>query len=476
MRVIGYIRVSQVGGRAGDSFISPQVQRDRIAQLAAAQGHTIVAWQEDLDQPGSTIDRPGLEAAFQLVEAREADAIAVAKLDRFARSVTGAANALARLEAAGANLIAADLGMDTSTPAGKLMRNVLMALAEFELDRIRENWQAATERAVARGAMMTRAKVGYRKSKAGTLELDPVQAPVVREIFRRRALGEGWRAICEHLNATCEWKQGWTITTLMGIVRSRTYLGEARYGDTVNAGAHEPLVTRAEWEAAQQATLLRRPREVGSLLAGIARCAGCGYVMSRETSGAVRAPHRYVFYACRKYHAGGACPAPTKISQPLLDEHVERLFLDRLVDLPVADLQPVDTDRGLVDAVELAEAELVAYRDANLVSILGVEAYRAGLAERAQRVDAARFELQARRRHLVAAVPAVSLLEAWPDLGREERRRILAAGIDAVFVKPAHLGRRGTPVEERCRVLFASDGHGVLLAGRGSGELRPFCF
>src|SRR5262245_29747770 len=85
-RAIGYIRVSRVNGRSGDSFISPDVQRKQIRRLARAKGATVVAWFEDLDQSGGKYERPGFQAALELIEAGDADLFLVAKLSRFARS------------------------------------------------------------------------------------------------------------------------------------------------------------------------------------------------------------------------------------------------------------------------------------------------------------------------------------------------------------------------------------------------------
>jgi DNA invertase Pin-like site-specific DNA recombinase len=106
MRLIGYVRVSRVAGREGESFISPDVERERIDKYAQAQDHRVAAWQEDLDQPGSRYERPGFQLALEAVERGEAEGIAVVALDRFARSVPDAAIALKRLEAAGGTLIA----------------------------------------------------------------------------------------------------------------------------------------------------------------------------------------------------------------------------------------------------------------------------------------------------------------------------------------------------------------------------------
>src|SRR5206468_3179143 len=152
--------------------------------------------------------------------------------NRFSRNVTGAARALERLEKVGGVLLAADLGMDTSTPTGKLMRNVIFALGEFELDLIRESWQAATEKAIGRGVYIAgRVPVGYVRGDDGRLVVDTANADAVRYVFRARGAGHSWKAICEELDR--EHPQdgtSWTSQRLQWIVRNRVYLGEARQG------------------------------------------------------------------------------------------------------------------------------------------------------------------------------------------------------------------------------------------------------
>jgi hypothetical protein len=64
-----------------------RTQRDQIKAYARAHGHRIVGWQEDLDKPGSTLNRPGLQAALQAIDAGEADGLIAAKLDRVTRSI-----------------------------------------------------------------------------------------------------------------------------------------------------------------------------------------------------------------------------------------------------------------------------------------------------------------------------------------------------------------------------------------------------
>lgn len=458
-RLIGYVRVSRVAGRDGDSFISPTVQRERIEAAAKATGHTLVDVLTDLDQPGSKYQRPGFQQALERVEAGEADGIVVAALDRFARSVPDAAVALRRLEDAGAVLISVRDALDTSTPVGRFARTMMLALAELELDRIRENWATARDHAITRGVHISRVPpLGYQRGDDGRLEPDPATAPVVRELFRRRAAGAPWRTLAAFLDERLPRENGgaWAVSTLTSMLGRRVYLGEAAAGDLINATAHAPLVSRAEWEAAQAAPQSpRTPRrdDGGALLIGIITCAACGQPMTREGSG-TRGP--WANYACRKRHSNGVCPAPTKISTPRADEHVEQAFLEWIARERVT-LESSSADDGLdriVGRLEAAEAELAAYRDANLVSVIGRDAYVAGLTERARAIEETRRDLQTHRESDVSGLLRVDLAESWPTLTAAERRTILTAAIERVTVSRGSRPGKGSPASERLQIVW----------------------
>jgi DNA invertase Pin-like site-specific DNA recombinase len=477
MRLISYIRVSRVAGREGDSFISPDVQRETIARYAEGAGHKLVGEQIDLDQSGGKMERPAFERALAAVEAGEADGIAVAKLDRFARSVAGAAKALERLEAAGGSLVAVDLGIDTSTAAGRLMRNVLTALAEFELDRIRDNWAEARDRAIGRGVHICKvAPVGYRKAEGGRLEPDPEAAPVVREVFSRRAAGASWNELGAFLDEKLPKEDGaWSRQTVGGIIARRTYLGEARQGDVVNADAHPPIVTRGEWEAAQQGAAGPTWEKRGGdapLLAGLLRCASCGFVLTHMTDGR----RGYTNYRCRVRHGAGVCAAPARISSKRIEPFIEEAVRGWLAAEGIA-AEAVEAADGIAEAVarvEAAEAEVVAYRDAGLVTVIGREAFLDGLTVRQEELEEARGELddvRSRGRSELPAKPLV-LAELWPELDADERRSIIAAAIDTVAVAQAGEPGQGTRVGERVRILWRGEAPDDL-PGRSHRTLRP---
>ena len=113
-----YIRVSRRAGREGESFISPELQRKKIADWAKLHEVEILEWWEEIDQSGAKVDRPLFQQALARCEAGETGGIVVAKLDRFARSAVDALSAIRRLNDAGARLVSVEDNFDGSTPMG----------------------------------------------------------------------------------------------------------------------------------------------------------------------------------------------------------------------------------------------------------------------------------------------------------------------------------------------------------------------
>ena len=86
MRLDGYIRVSQVAGREGERFTSPDLQREQIELWARLHGVELGEIFEELDQSGARADRPLLMRALARVEEGRSQGLIVAKLDRFGRN------------------------------------------------------------------------------------------------------------------------------------------------------------------------------------------------------------------------------------------------------------------------------------------------------------------------------------------------------------------------------------------------------
>jgi site-specific DNA recombinase len=283
MKLVAYTRVSRIGTRdvTSDSFITVDLQLEQINHYAKAMGHEIVAHFSDLDESGGKASRPEFDKALA-VATNGADGLIVSKLDRFSRNVAQALKILEALKEKGKQIVSVSDNVDTSTAMGTAMWQIIMVFAQLERERASENWKAALSNAVnVRGIhVASRIPTGYTRKQVdekkhlktgemrpvyeGPLLPDPKAAPVIRELFRRRAEGQGWSALARYLNESgvrgpYESQKNWTHTGVANLVRNRAYLGEARNGSHVNPDAHEALVTQAEWDLANVRTLRCSP-------------------------------------------------------------------------------------------------------------------------------------------------------------------------------------------------------------------------
>ena len=127
MVIDGYVRVSQLRGREGESFISPVVQDDQIRAWATMRGAQVGRVFKELDASGARADRPLLEEALSRIEAGASDGLVVAKLDRFGRSLIHSLAAVERIQAAGGTFVSVQDGFDLSTDHGRLVLRMMLS-------------------------------------------------------------------------------------------------------------------------------------------------------------------------------------------------------------------------------------------------------------------------------------------------------------------------------------------------------------
>jgi hypothetical protein len=108
---------------------------------------------EDAGRPGATMHRrAGLQAALAEVKTATVDGIVVAKIDRLGRSSADVPGLVERAQREGWRLVALDVGLDTTTPAGELVAAALAMAARFEWRRIsgRQHEKVAALRRICR--------------------------------------------------------------------------------------------------------------------------------------------------------------------------------------------------------------------------------------------------------------------------------------------------------------------------------------
>jgi site-specific DNA recombinase len=472
MAADGYVRVSRRAGREGESFISPEVQRKKIADWAQLHEVEIVQWWEEIDQSGAKLQRPMFQQALERCETGQTGGVIVAKLDRFARSAVDALESIKRLNQAGARLVSVEDNFDGSTPMGRFAIGILTLIAELELERIKENWATAVTSAVERGIHISgRVPVGYiREEKTKLLLIDPRSAPVVAEVFRRRALGASWAELARYLEEQQVYpstgNEHWSKFGVASLVKNPVYLGQARGGQLVNERAHEPIVTRAEFDAAQstkKSLLAARDGSVASqaMLGGLARCAGCGHTLKITGNTHKATGTRYAVYYCIGRYASGPCPARASEAAANLDWHVEQEVLAAIAQDggPVA--RAIQASQRVEEAARTvadAEHELDLYvNNPKLLTVLGEQRFITGAETRQAALDGARTELaQARAESgLAEELAQAGLLDAWPDLTVQEKRRLMHGLLEQVTVRRAEgRGKQRQPIDERTDIIL----------------------
>lgn len=107
---------------------------------------------------GSVFTRTGLDELMAAARRGRIDVVVCYKLDRLGRSLPHLAQLIAELTNHGVALVCPSQGIDTSTanPASQLQLNILMAVAEFEREIIRERVRAGLKAAKARGVKLGR--------------------------------------------------------------------------------------------------------------------------------------------------------------------------------------------------------------------------------------------------------------------------------------------------------------------------------
>jgi DNA invertase Pin-like site-specific DNA recombinase len=153
MANVGYARVSSIGQKL-------DVQLSKLNDFGCDE-----IFQDK--HTGTTADRPALKECRNYV--RKGDNLVITKLDRLARSTYHLTQIAEELKQKGAELVVLDQNIDTSTPTGKLLFNVLASIAEFETEIRKERQMEGIAKAQENGVRFG------RKAKLTDADVDQLQ-------------------------------------------------------------------------------------------------------------------------------------------------------------------------------------------------------------------------------------------------------------------------------------------------------------
>jgi DNA invertase Pin-like site-specific DNA recombinase len=180
MKVIALTRVSK-GSKSG---VSHKVQRAAIE--ARAEAGWSIDWITETVSGTGRKRRPELEAALERLDRGDADMLVTFRMDRLSRSVIDFANILKRSRDHGWRLLTLDLGVDFSTPQGKLVGQQMISFAEYEAEII---------------GIRTKEALAVKRREGKPVSRPSVAPAVARRIRRQHRRGWSLAKIADKLNA-----------------------------------------------------------------------------------------------------------------------------------------------------------------------------------------------------------------------------------------------------------------------------------
>lgn len=359
-----YMRVST--GRQAESDLSIPDQQRQMTAFCKAREWEVAAEFVDAGLSGTDDNRPQLQRLLDIATGDGApfDVVVVHSFSRFARDHFALEYHVRRLRKHGIRLVSItqDLGDD---PMSVMVRQVFALFDEYQskenakhvLRAMQENarqgfWNGA---AAPYGYAIVAAEQRGAKTKK-KLAVDPVEAEVVRLIFRLIREGDGasgpmgvkaaasW--LNEHGHRTRKGAR-WGIGPLHKLITSTTYKGEHRFNTKVWKTREakpeseqvvvpvDPIIDAATFDAVQAQLKSRNPKSTPPrtvtgpiLLTGIATCASCGGGMTLRTGKS----GRYRYYACATCaQKGKAACKGRSIPMDRLDNAVTERLADDLL-------------------------------------------------------------------------------------------------------------------------------------------------
>lgn len=289
------VRVSQVRGRSGETFHSPETQETAARRAVEAVGGVVdetvgvngVFYDLDVSGAVAPSSRPGLGVALQLVRDGRLQGVAVYDISRFSRDTAGGLRALEEVASLGGQVVSAAETIDLGTPSGLFTTTVMLAAARMKRDETAKKWREVHERRHAQGQFHARVPLGYM-IEGGRAVVDPALGPLITWAFRAYLDGTVTQTT---IAARLTEARGTLVRqgTVSNLLRNPFHAGQVMYERQRRPGAHTPLVDQVTFDAVQRKLdrdMRANPRRRGpvSCLSGLVHCAICEKALHRQST------------------------------------------------------------------------------------------------------------------------------------------------------------------------------------------------
>ena len=277
-------------------FNSCEAQEEKIKLFILSQEDMeIFKIYSDLGFTGSNINRPALINLLNDIKENKIDLVVSYKIDRLTRSPKDFYQLIELFDKYNVNFISVTERFDTSTPSGRLLRNIMLTFAQFERELISERTKDKMVQRAQKG-MWNGGSISFGyKAENKKLIINNLDAKIVQTIYEQYISGINVANISRQTNLS--------KSRISTILRNPIYIGKIKYDGKLLQGNHVPIISQELFNLAQEKheKAFKKVRLYKSFpLAGLIRCKECNSFMTpchtnKKKKFSIK---RYYYYRC----------------------------------------------------------------------------------------------------------------------------------------------------------------------------------
>ena len=337
-----YTRVS-TDNQAEVEFNSCQAQEEKIKSFINSQENlSVFKVYSDAGFTGANLERPALQEMLRNMQENKINTVLVYKIDRLTRSPKDFYALIEIFENYKVDFMSITERFDTSTPSGRLLRNIMLTFAQFERELTSER---------TKDKLLERANKGMWNGGSVPFGYRVVDKRLVPD---GQKLTEIFAIFAESCSLAKTYKllkdrqifnnKGLPFSKahLQSILRNPIYTGKFRYSGKIYQGMHQPLISEELFNHVQQffrdkIRKLRLYKEY--TLGGLVNCADCGSKMTPSHTNKVNM-RRYYYYRCTKTFKQDWRACSTR-----------QVNADRLEGFVIDNLKRISLDKHYIDSL-----------------------------------------------------------------------------------------------------------------------------
>ena len=296
MRCGIYVRVSTDDQRDNGYSIDSQLRM--IKEYCEKNDYNIVDVYNDAGHSGKDLMRPEMQRLLADIKSKKIDKLIAIKVDRLTRNNYDGFWLLNYCEEHDVKIELILEPYDVSTANGEMIFGMNLVFGQRERKEIGARTKRAMEEMALEKIHPSKAPYGYiRNRETGHLEIEPIEAQVVKEIFELCKQGNSTRSIATIMKDNNAYlKQGkWASDRIYKILTNAIYIGIFEYGkykrkpqDILRVENYcEPIIDEITWNATRNVLVKNRHSNYGEyihLFSGLVKCPICRNIMSSSES------------------------------------------------------------------------------------------------------------------------------------------------------------------------------------------------